>query len=450
MVARRPCEAPRGSCHFGHIARDGAARGHKVGGCRVVIRLCVADTGPSAILPTVEQLNGPNVLPVHAAGDRSGVRPRPDLPTPGAGGEAAEKTRHRKSGRRGSSPRKSTPEGPKPPKPPSKKTQWPPPQEAESEKAKADGPSFEVSDRRGSITADHTGVRFRLDGEEAEFAWDEIGAVEIDTPRFSRRFTVVVYTTNRHRYENDVEASAKNLLKEWTAELDGVLDTYFEDAEASPTRPSATDQALGHGRSGHGRSRSGHGRGRSGRCGRTRCGRSRAGEGGAEVRGCLGGGGREEVTSRPAAAPIRHKGALLGRVGAPPSRQAGGELREQPTTGRWSGCDRNSPSGQVSLGARGTARATDHRPVVRMRPQQPLWGGDDVQPRRGLSRSSPRPWVRGRPPRGHPTPGENVAPPSARTPPPVENGAALREGTRAGSGVPSGGNVRHGSTRKGW
>lgn len=95
-----------------------------------------------------------------------------------------------------------------------------------------DGPVFEVSDRRGSITADHAGVMFRLDGEEAEFPWDEIGAVEIDLPRFGRRFAVNVYTTSPHRkYETDVEAPARGLLKQWTTELDAVLDAYFNDTE---------------------------------------------------------------------------------------------------------------------------------------------------------------------------------------------------------------------------
>ncbi|MEK8171785.1 hypothetical protein NKH77_27725 [Streptomyces sp. M19] len=43
------------------------------------------------------------------------------------------------------------------------------------------GPVFEVADRRSSIVANRKGVTFRLDAEQAEFHWDEIGAVEIDT-----------------------------------------------------------------------------------------------------------------------------------------------------------------------------------------------------------------------------------------------------------------------------
>ncbi|MFI0775744.1 hypothetical protein [Streptomyces sp. NPDC021212] len=100
---------------------------------------------------------------------------------------------------------------------------------AEAEDEPEDGPVFEVSDRRGSITAGRSGVAFQLDGEKAEFSWDEIGAVEIDTPRFGRRFSVTVYTTAHRWYAADVEASARGALKEWTAKLDEVLDTYFED-----------------------------------------------------------------------------------------------------------------------------------------------------------------------------------------------------------------------------
>lgn len=95
------------------------------------------------------------------------------------------------------------------------------------------GAVFEVSDRRGVIRAARSGVTFELDGEKAEFGWDEIGAVEVDTPRFGKRFGITVYTTNRRWYTADVEAPARKLLKEWTAELDVVLDEYFEDSADS-------------------------------------------------------------------------------------------------------------------------------------------------------------------------------------------------------------------------
>ena len=93
-----------------------------------------------------------------------------------------------------------------------------------------DGPAFEVSDRRGSIAADRSGIRFTLDDQEAEFAWDEIGAVEVKPARFGRRFTVTVHVAANRWFNADVEAPARGRLKEWTKELDAVLDAYFEDA----------------------------------------------------------------------------------------------------------------------------------------------------------------------------------------------------------------------------
>jgi hypothetical protein len=94
----------------------------------------------------------------------------------------------------------------------------------------ADGPVFEVSDRRGSITAGPAGIRFTLDDQEADFRWDEIGAVEVRPARFGRRFTVTVHVAANRWFNADVEAPARGRLKEWTEELDAVLDAYFEEA----------------------------------------------------------------------------------------------------------------------------------------------------------------------------------------------------------------------------
>nr|WP_203631244.1 hypothetical protein [Streptomyces halstedii] len=92
-----------------------------------------------------------------------------------------------------------------------------------------DGPVFEVRDRRGSIRVNREGVRFRLDDQEAEFDWSEIGAVEVKTSRFGRRFTVTVHLSSRRWFNAEVEAEARGRLKEWTAELDAALDAYFEE-----------------------------------------------------------------------------------------------------------------------------------------------------------------------------------------------------------------------------
>ncbi|MFF1741723.1 hypothetical protein [Streptomyces mirabilis] len=96
-----------------------------------------------------------------------------------------------------------------------------------------DGPVFEASDRRASITADHSGVHLRLDDQEAEFRWDEIGAVETESPRFGKRFTITVHTPDRRWYPIEIEATARARFKEWEDQLDAVLDAYFEDGEES-------------------------------------------------------------------------------------------------------------------------------------------------------------------------------------------------------------------------
>ncbi|MGP3635233.1 hypothetical protein ACTU45_18005 [Streptomyces sp. 24-1644] len=96
--------------------------------------------------------------------------------------------------------------------------------------AEDDGPVFEVSDRRGSIRADRAGIRFRLDDQEADFTWDEIGAVEVRTARFGRRFTVTVHVSSRRWFNAEVEAATRSALKEWPARLDAALDAYFEES----------------------------------------------------------------------------------------------------------------------------------------------------------------------------------------------------------------------------
>ncbi|MET9890715.1 hypothetical protein ABZZ47_10955 [Streptomyces sp. NPDC006465] len=103
-----------------------------------------------------------------------------------------------------------------------------------------DGPVFEASDRRASVTADHSGVRLRLDDQEAEFRWDEIGAVETESPRFGKRFTVTVHTPDRRWYPLEIEASARSRFKEWEEQLDAVLDAYFEDGDDAAEAEDAT------------------------------------------------------------------------------------------------------------------------------------------------------------------------------------------------------------------
>lgn len=101
--------------------------------------------------------------------------------------------------------------------------------EAEGEGVE-EGPVFEVSDRRGSIRVAREGVRFTLDDQEAEFHWDEIGAVETTPARFGRRFTVTVHLSSRRWFNAEVEAASRAELKGWPVELDTVLDAYFEES----------------------------------------------------------------------------------------------------------------------------------------------------------------------------------------------------------------------------
>ncbi|MET7906712.1 hypothetical protein ACFYS7_21340 [Streptomyces avermitilis] len=99
----------------------------------------------------------------------------------------------------------------------------------DSEGPDSEGPAFEASDRRASIVADRRGVRLRLDDQEAEFRWDEIGAVETESPRFGKRFTITVHTPDRRWYPIEIEASARSRFKEWETKLDEVLDAYFQE-----------------------------------------------------------------------------------------------------------------------------------------------------------------------------------------------------------------------------
>ncbi|MFJ2606649.1 hypothetical protein ACIO13_16980 [Streptomyces sp. NPDC087425] len=92
-----------------------------------------------------------------------------------------------------------------------------------------DGPVFEASDRRARIVADHRGVRLALDDQACEFRWDEIGAVETESPRFGKRFTITVHTPDRRWFPIEIEASARARFAEWEGQLDAVLDAYFED-----------------------------------------------------------------------------------------------------------------------------------------------------------------------------------------------------------------------------
>ncbi|MFI1162499.1 hypothetical protein ACH4UM_02560 [Streptomyces sp. NPDC020801] len=102
-----------------------------------------------------------------------------------------------------------------------------------------DGPAFEAADRRARIVADHKGVRLFLDDQECEFRWDEIGAVETETPRFGKRFTITVHTPDRRWYPIEIEADSRTRFTEWETELDAVLDAYFEEDAEEPAEDAS-------------------------------------------------------------------------------------------------------------------------------------------------------------------------------------------------------------------
>jgi hypothetical protein len=114
------------------------------------------------------------------------------------------------------------------------------PDESDEEEA-SDGPVFEASDRRARIVADHRGVRLSLDDQACEFRWDEIGAVETESPRFGKRFTITVHTPDRRWYPIEIEAGSRARFTEWDEQLDAVLDRYFEDETPEPEKEEAEE-----------------------------------------------------------------------------------------------------------------------------------------------------------------------------------------------------------------
>ncbi|MDX3529987.1 hypothetical protein P1P75_27115 [Streptomyces sp. ID05-39B] len=117
-------------------------------------------------------------------------------------------------------------------------------EDPESDEA-SDGPVFEAADRRARIVADSRGVRLRLDEEECEFRWEEIGAIETEVPRFGKRLTITVHTPDRRWYPIEIEATARDRFKEWDEQLDAVLDAYFDDeAEGKDADSQAAEESA--------------------------------------------------------------------------------------------------------------------------------------------------------------------------------------------------------------
>nr|WP_203613458.1 hypothetical protein [Streptomyces rochei] len=190
--------------------------------------LAVSGTGTSTILPAVEQRRGSTSQPLEGAGFDPAFIPGLTAPVTGEPEDTrpAKETTEEKADAETPDAAPEAEDAPEPEET-SERTDEP----DEDEEA-PDGPVFEAADRRARIVADHKGVRLALDDQSCEFRWDEVGAVETETGRFGKRFTVTVHTPDRRWYPIEIEATSRSRFKEWEAALDEVLDAYFEDGEA--------------------------------------------------------------------------------------------------------------------------------------------------------------------------------------------------------------------------
>nr|WP_202462575.1 hypothetical protein [Streptomyces sp. SID8374] len=176
-------------------------------------------------MPAVEQSIDSNKKPEFAAGTDPAFIPLPGLAAPVATGktEAEPEDAVRTDPEPDGAPEAEAEEA--------RETENDAAADAEAEaEVPEDGPVFEISDRRGSIRVAREGIRFTLDDQEADFDWSEIGAVEMHPARFGRRFTVTVHLSTRRWFNAEVEAESRAQLKAWPAELDTVLDAYFEES----------------------------------------------------------------------------------------------------------------------------------------------------------------------------------------------------------------------------
>lgn len=185
----------------------------------------MSGTGSSTILPAVEQRIGSSSQPLEGAGfDPAFI---PGLTSPVSG--EAEQARAEEAVDADADADEPTPTAEEP-------------DDAVEEEA-PDGPVFEASDRRAKFIADHQGIRLSLDDQACEFRWDEIGAIETETPRFGKRFTITVHTPDRRWYPIEIEAESRARFAEWDEQLDAVMDKYFEDEtpETKEEEPEESD-----------------------------------------------------------------------------------------------------------------------------------------------------------------------------------------------------------------
>lgn len=227
----------------------------------------MSGTGSSTILPAVEQRIGSSSQPLEGAGfDPAfipGLTPPPPSATPDDPGaveeahglEAGHAPEGAEAGEAAEAPADAAEPGDAPdtgepgePGEAAEAVEEDQAGDADGEPALSgpdDGPVFEAADHRATVVADHTGITLRADGMKAELRWDEIGAVEIGTPRFGKRLGITVHMLERRTYQGDVEAPSRAVLKQWARELDAVLDAHFDegtdgaDGKDEPEPPAA-------------------------------------------------------------------------------------------------------------------------------------------------------------------------------------------------------------------
>ncbi len=190
-------------------------------------------TGSSTILPAVEQRIGSSSQPLEGAGFDPAYIPGLTSPVSGEAESAPEKAEVtaeeavEKPAEESTEERAEEPTGERADEP--------------AEEETPDGPVFEASDRRARVVADHQGVRLSLDDQACEFRWDEIGAIETETPRFGKRYTLTVHTPDRRWYPIEIEAASRSEFAEWDQQLDAVMDKYFEDGTPEPAEEESEE-----------------------------------------------------------------------------------------------------------------------------------------------------------------------------------------------------------------
>jgi hypothetical protein len=200
----------------------------------------VYDTGSSTILPAVEQRIGSSSQPLEGAGFDPAFVPGLTSPVSGqkpadAKPEDAEEVSSEET--EAAVAEETAPEAPEASDDSDEADASDDSDDSDDsdEEETPDGPVFEASDRRAKFVADHKGVRLSLDDQSCEFRWDEIGAVETESPRFGKRFTITVHTPDRRWYPIEIEAAARARFAEWEGQLDAVLDAYFEEGDEADT-----------------------------------------------------------------------------------------------------------------------------------------------------------------------------------------------------------------------